>query len=72
MKKPSILTVCIGLVPFLGMCLSVAFWDRIYPRVLGLPFNLFWLMLWIPISSGCMAFANYLEERSGERDGSNL
>jgi hypothetical protein len=63
MRKPSAGTVAIGLIPFLGMCFSVSLWDRVMPMVFGLPFNLFWLILWIVISSGCMALANQIEER---------
>jgi hypothetical protein len=33
-------------VPFFGMCFSVALWDRLEPHVLGLPFNLFWIVAW--------------------------
>ena len=36
------------------MCFSVPLWDRIYPMVFGLPFNLFWLLLWIVLTSVCM------------------
>jgi hypothetical protein len=63
MRKPALLAVAIGLIPFIGMCFSVALWDRVSPLVFGLPFNLFWLILWIPLSSGCMALANRIEER---------
>jgi hypothetical protein len=62
-RKPALLAVAIGLIPFGGMCFSVALWDRVSPTVFGLPFNLFWLILWIPLSSGCMALANRIEER---------
>lgn len=63
MRRPSLPAVAIGLVPFLGMCFSVPWWDRVSPMVLGLPFNLFWLLLWIVLSSVCMAIANRIEER---------
>jgi hypothetical protein len=43
------------------MCFSVPLWDRIEPMVLGLPFNLFWLIAWIVLSSGCMWLAYRLE-----------
>jgi hypothetical protein len=36
------------------MCFSVPLWDRIDPMILGLPFNLFWLIAWIVLSSLCM------------------
>jgi hypothetical protein len=47
MQKPSAAAVAIGIIPFLGMCFSVSVWDRVMPMVFGLPFNLFWLILWI-------------------------
>ena len=40
----------LGLIPFLAICFSVALWDRIEPTVFGLPFNLFWLILWTLIT----------------------
>jgi Protein of unknown function (DUF3311) len=61
-KRPSGKAVLIGLVPFVAMCFSVPLWDRIYPRILGLPFNLFWLSLWIVLSSACMELARRLEK----------
>ncbi len=63
MQRPSLLAVAIGVIPFIGMCFSVPLWDHVSPMVFGLPFNLFWLLLWIVLSSGCMALANYIEER---------
>jgi hypothetical protein len=63
MRKPSGKAIVLGLIPFCGMCFSVSFWDRVTPMVFGLPFNLFWLIAWIGISSVCIAFANLIEER---------
>jgi hypothetical protein len=60
--------VLIGLIPFTGMCLSVPLWDRIYPRVLGMPFNLFWLSMWIVLSSGCMELAHRVEKKRNNRE----
>jgi hypothetical protein len=60
-EKPSLAAVLLGLVPFAGMCFSVPLWDRIDPVVLGMPFNLFWLVLWIPLTSVCMWAAYRLE-----------
>lgn len=67
-QKPSLAAVLIGCVPFLGMCLSVPLWDRITPFIFGLPFNLFWLVAWIAISSGCLAVANRIEKRRKQKD----
>jgi Protein of unknown function (DUF3311) len=46
-KKPSWGAILIALIPFTGACFSVSLWDRVHPMVLGLPFNLFWLISWI-------------------------
>lgn len=61
MKKPSPGALLLGLIPFIGMCLSVPLWDRINPMVLGMPFNLFWLLGWIVLTSVCMWGAYRLE-----------
>jgi hypothetical protein len=60
-KKSSAAAVLLALVPFAAVCFSVALWDRVDPRILGLPFNLFWLICWIPLSSLCMWIAYRLE-----------
>jgi hypothetical protein len=45
------------------MCFSVALWDRATPLVLGLPFNLFWMMAWITFTPVLMSIAYYVEKR---------
>lgn len=64
MKKPTIGALALGAIPFVAMCFSVALWDRVQPMVLGLPFNLFWLIFWIVLSSCCMWGAYRFESRS--------
>lgn len=54
MRKPATGALLIALIPFAAMCFSVPLWDRIDPMILGLPFNLFWLIAWIGLSSLCM------------------
>ena len=61
-----------GLIPFLGMCFTVSWWDRVLPMIFGLPFNLFWLLLWIALSSVCMAFAHRIEEVRRKKDHTTL
>jgi hypothetical protein len=61
MRKPSLLALGLGLIPFLGMCFSVPLWDRVHPFVLGLPFNLFWLIAWIVLTSLCLWAAYRVE-----------
>jgi hypothetical protein len=50
------------------MCFSVSYWDRIEPFVFGLPFNLFWLISWIVLSTVCLRAAYALEARRNPHD----
>jgi Protein of unknown function (DUF3311) len=73
--KPNPASLLLACIPFLAICFSVSLWDRVYPLVLGLPFNLFWLMSWIPLTSVCLWGAYRLqaprrpEETSNHRKG---
>jgi hypothetical protein len=60
-KKPSAAALLLGLIPFAAMCFSVALWDRIYPMLFGIPFNMFWLICWIALSSVCLWAAYRVE-----------
>jgi Protein of unknown function (DUF3311) len=54
MRKPSLAALSLALIPFVAMCFSVPLWDRVDPMLLGLPFNMAWLIAWIVLSSLCM------------------
>lgn len=54
MRKPALGAILLGSIPFAALCFSVPLWDRVRPMILGLPFNLFWLILWIPLTTLCM------------------
>jgi hypothetical protein len=62
-RKPSLASLAIGLVPFAALCFGVPLWDRIYPRVFGLPFNVFWLSAWIVLTPAFMSCAYKIESR---------
>ena len=66
-KKPSLGALLLGLIPFVAMCLSVALWDRVDPMILGIPFNLAWLICWIVLSSVCMWAAYRVEAGSDKK-----
>lgn len=73
MRRLSLLALLLGLVPFLGVCFFVPAWDRVHPMVLGLPFNLFWALLWTVGTPICLWFAYRVETSrisnlAGERD----
>ena len=63
MRTPSPAALLLALIPFAAMCFSVPLWDRIQPRLLGLPFNLAWLIGWIVLSSACMWAVSRIETR---------
>jgi hypothetical protein len=65
MRTPSWRSVAVAGIPVVGICLSVPLWDRIQPVVLGLPFNLFWLVAWIPLTSVCLLIAHRIESKRG-------
>ena len=67
--KPSPVALLLGLIPFVAMCFSVALWDRLDPMILGVPFNLAWLVCWIVLSALCMAAAYRVETARGKKDG---
>lgn len=69
MKRPSLGALLIALIPFVAMCFSVPLWDRVYPMLLGIPFNMFWLISWIVFSTLCMWAAYRLEARRDKKDG---
>jgi hypothetical protein len=62
-RPPSLVSVAIALIPCVAMCFTVRLWDRIDPVVLGLPFNVFWVMLWILLTPPIMWQAYRIERR---------
>jgi hypothetical protein len=65
-RKPSWLALLLGLIPFVAICFTVAAWDRIYPTIAGVPFNIFWLVLWTLLTPLCMWGAYRCERREEE------
>jgi hypothetical protein len=61
MKRPSPGQILFGLIPFAATCFSVPLWDRVSPMVFGLPFNFFWLILWLLLTPLCLWGAYRLE-----------
>jgi hypothetical protein len=68
-KRPSWGAILLGLTPFAAMCFSVALWDRVEPMLFGIPFNLFWLICWIVLTTLCMWAAYRLECARDKQDG---
>lgn len=68
MRRPSLSALLVAALPFVGMCFTVSLWDRVQPMVLGLPFNLFWLMAWIVLTSVCLRIVYHIETRRGRAE----
>jgi hypothetical protein len=51
----SYLRVAVASLPWIGMLVCTPFVNRVEPFVLGLPFLLFWIVLWVVLTSACMA-----------------
>jgi hypothetical protein len=69
MRRPATGALLLALIPFAGMCFSVPLWDRVEPMLLGLPFNLFWLIGWIILTSLCMWGAYRVQTARERQDG---
>jgi Protein of unknown function (DUF3311) len=48
-------------LPFLGILVGIFFANRTEPYVLGLPFALFWVTLWVLLTAGIMAVVYRLD-----------
>lgn len=69
MTRPAPGAFLLALIPFVAICFSVPLWDRVEPMLLGIPFNLFWLISWIPLSSLCLWAAYRLQSAHDKKDG---
>ncbi len=53
-------------LPFLGILGGIFFANRVEPFVLGMPFILFWIVLWVVLTSGIMAVIYRLDPANEE------
>ena len=53
-------------LPFLGILGGIFFANRVEPFVLGMPFILFWIVLWVVLTSGIMAIIYRLDPANKE------
>ena len=57
----------LAVLPFAGILGGIFFANRVEPYVLGLPFALFWVTLWVLLTAGIMAVIYRLDHRGGQR-----
>jgi hypothetical protein len=55
------LTHALSAVPFIGILAGIFFANRAEPFVLGLPFALFWVTLWVLLTALIMAIVYRLD-----------
>jgi hypothetical protein len=53
-------------LPFIGILLGVPFVNRTEPLVLGMPFVLAWIVLWVVLTSAIMALVYRLDPANRE------
>lgn len=58
----------LAIVPAIGLLGGVPFANRVEPYVLGLPFLLFWILLWVLLTSAIMAVVYALDRAAGVGD----
>jgi len=68
MPRPAPAALLLASIPFAGVCFSVPLWDRIEPMILGVPFNVFWLIAWIVLSPLCLWAAYRIETARASRN----
>ncbi len=57
------LTHALSALPFLGILGGIFFANKAEPFVLGLPFALFWVTLWVVLTALIMALVYRLDRR---------
>jgi uncharacterized protein DUF3311 len=54
-------------IPFLGILVGMFFANSVEPYVLGLPFAMFWVVMWVVLSAALMAIVYRLDARDRQR-----
>jgi hypothetical protein len=56
----------LALLPFIGILGCMSFVNKVTPYVFGMPFILFWIVLWVILTSGIMAIVYKLDPANKE------
>jgi hypothetical protein len=57
------ITHALTALPFAGILIGIFFANRTEPFVLGLPFALFWLVMWVVLTAAIMALVGAIDRR---------
>jgi hypothetical protein len=68
MTKGTKAALALAAVPFLTLVLALPFVNRERPVILGLPFLLFWILVWVALTPVCLYAAYRLEKKHAPPD----
>jgi len=68
MKKGTRISLLLGAIPFITLVFALPLVNRIRPTVLGLPFLLFWILLWVLLTPLILFLAYRAEQRFNPPD----
>jgi len=71
MRKGTKLAALCGAIPFLTLVFALPFVNRIEPLIFGLPFVLFWILLWVILTPACLFAAYKIEKKFNPPDDIN-
>jgi len=69
MTKGKRLALVLGTIPFLTLVFALPLVNRVEPVILGLPFILFWIILWVFLTPFILMTAYRLEKKFNDREG---
>lgn len=67
MKKVTRWALILGAVPFITLVFALPLVNRVHPFILGLPFLLFWILLWVLLTTAILFAAYSRRLRHGSR-----
>jgi hypothetical protein len=67
MRKSKSLALLCGSIPVVMLVFALPWVNRVTPVILGLPFLLFWIVLWIVLAPPCLLAAYWLDQRATAR-----
>jgi len=69
MPKGTKMALGFALIPFLMLILALPFVNRVKPFIFGLPFLLFWIVLWVVLTPFILMAAYWAEKKFNKNGG---
>ncbi|MFJ5716409.1 DUF3311 domain-containing protein [Neobacillus sp. NPDC093127] len=58
----------LALIPFIGLLGGISFANKVTPYVFGMPFILFYIVMWVVLTSAIMAMVYKLDPANKEEE----